>query len=130
MPRLDSIDITALTIALVIVGGTLLAPRFEDAGLIDFPEESICLSQRVLGIECPGCGLTRSTLAMGRWDLRGALALNWLTPAIFFLAIVHLVVRTTKLATGLPRSLRMFDLATLVAIAVLFLVRTIGFYFV
>jgi hypothetical protein len=130
MARLDSIDLIVLAIALAILGGTLLAPRLEDAGLIDLPEESICLSQRVFGIECPGCGLTRSTMAMGRLDFRGAIALNWLTPAIFFLALAHLVVRTTKMVTGVPRSLRTFDLASLVAIGVLFVARTIGFYFI
>jgi hypothetical protein len=128
MPRLDSIDLIVLVIALTILGGTLLAPRLEDAGLIDLPEESICLSQRVFGIECPGCGLTRSTMAMGRLDLRGAVALNWLTPAIFLLALAHLIVRTMKMATGTPRSLRTFDLASLVTIAILFVVRTIAFY--
>jgi hypothetical protein len=36
----------------------------------------------VLGIPCPGCGLTRATLALARGDLRGALALHPLAPLI------------------------------------------------
>jgi hypothetical protein len=130
MPRLDPADIASLTIALVIVAGTLVAPRIDEVGLIDLSGESLCLSQQILAVECPGCGLTRSTVAMGRWDLRGAVALNWLAPAIFILASVHLVLRTTRLVVGRPYSLRSFDLATLVAIVVLFVVRTIGFYLV
>ena len=35
-----------------------------------------CPMATVLGIPCPGCGLTRATLALLRGDVRGALALH------------------------------------------------------
>ena len=42
-----------------------------------------CPMATVLGIPCPGCGLTRATLALLRGDVRGALALH---PLVFVLA--------------------------------------------
>ncbi len=44
-----------------------------------------CPMATVLGIPCPGCGLTRATLALLRGDVRGALALH---PLVFVLAPV------------------------------------------
>ena len=35
-----------------------------------------CPMAGVLGVPCPGCGLTRATLALARGDLRGALHLH------------------------------------------------------
>jgi Protein of unknown function (DUF2752) len=42
-----------------------------------------CPMATVLGIPCPGCGLTRATLALLHGDVRGALALH---PLVFVLA--------------------------------------------
>ena len=36
----------------------------------------LCQMAGVLGVPCPGCGLTRATLALGAGDLRGALHLH------------------------------------------------------
>ena len=41
-----------------------------------------CPMAGVLGVPCPGCGLTRATLALCRGDLRHALALHPLAPVI------------------------------------------------
>ena len=41
-----------------------------------------CPMATVLGIPCPGCGLTRATLALLKGDVRGALALH---PLVFVL---------------------------------------------
>lgn len=46
-------------------------------------EAPLCPSATLLGIPCPGCGLTRATLALLRGDVRGALALH---PLVFILA--------------------------------------------
>jgi Protein of unknown function (DUF2752) len=50
----------------------------------------VCPMAGVLGIPCPGCGLTRATLALFRGDVRGALALHPLAPVIapLFIAAV------------------------------------------
>jgi Protein of unknown function (DUF2752) len=42
-----------------------------------------CPMATVLGIPCPGCGLTRASLALLHGDVRGALALH---PLVFVLA--------------------------------------------
>jgi hypothetical protein len=45
--------------------------------LVDFP---ICPSRGLLGVPCPGCGLTRATFAMLRLDLAGMLRFHPLAP--------------------------------------------------
>ena len=47
---------------------------------VGFP---LCPMAGVLGIPCPGCGLTRATLALLRGDFRSALSLH---PLVFVLA--------------------------------------------
>jgi hypothetical protein len=42
----------------------------------------LCPMAGVLGVPCPGCGLTRATLALCRGDLRQALHLHPLVPLI------------------------------------------------
>ena len=68
-----------LRIALV----ALLLGAFALAVHSDFP---LCPLASSLGIPCPGCGLTRATLALFHGDLRGALRLHplvWLLTPLF-----------------------------------------------
>src|SRR5512139_2582425 len=41
-----------------------------------------CPSRALLGIPCPGCGLTRATLALLRGDVAASLALHPLAPVV------------------------------------------------
>jgi len=47
----------------------------------------LCPMAGVLGIPCPGCGLTRATLALAHGDVQTALALH---PLVFVLAPIFL----------------------------------------
>ncbi|MCA9079914.1 MAG: DUF2752 domain-containing protein [Planctomycetaceae bacterium] len=38
------------------------------SGLPQFPLPELCGSRALFGVDCPGCGLTRSILALGRGD--------------------------------------------------------------
>jgi len=58
----------------------LLAGAAALGALTDTP---LCPTAFFLGIPCPGCGLTRATLALLHGDLRGALQLH---PLVFILA--------------------------------------------
>ncbi|MDX1583638.1 MAG: DUF2752 domain-containing protein, partial [Thermoanaerobaculia bacterium] len=115
-------DQISLLVAGAIVVGTLAAPAIDAAGLL--PEKTVCLSQRLAGIECPSCGLTRSVVALGQGDLQRSLGLNWLAPSLFALALLHVAARVGKLLRPSVR-LRTFDLATLATIILLYLVRAI-----
>ena len=61
----------------------LLAGAFALAVHVDFP---LCPLASTSGIPCPGCGLTRATLALFRGDVRTALHLHplvWLLAPLF-----------------------------------------------
>lgn len=47
-----------------------------------FLEAPLCPTAALLGVPCPGCGLTRATLALLRGDLSGALHLHPLVPVL------------------------------------------------
>ncbi len=49
----------------------------------------LCPTALVLGVPCPGCGLTRATLALAHGDLRAALGFHPLAPLLVpLLAVV------------------------------------------
>jgi Protein of unknown function (DUF2752) len=75
----------AMTMVFVLIPLTflLLPTDFFDKG------EAVCLSVRLLGLECPGCGITRATMHLIHLDVNGAIFYNILsfatTPLIFWL---------------------------------------------
>jgi hypothetical protein len=44
--------------------------------LVDLPLPEVCTSQRLLGLDCLGCGLTRSFISIGHGDLLAAWRFN------------------------------------------------------
>ena len=62
--------------------------------LIVFARVPFCPMASVLGIPCPGCGLTRATLALARGDLRQAFALH---PLVFVLSPLFIVAVSNTL---------------------------------
>lgn len=68
--------------------------------LVDFP---LCPMRHVLGIPCPGCGLTRATESLVVGDFDAALYFHPLVPIILPL-VAWMVVRITLVTAGLlPR---------------------------
>jgi len=58
----------------------------------------ICPFRFLTGIPCPGCGMTRSFLAIARGDLSQAVFYNLFGPvlfAIFLIAIIHIALELT-----------------------------------
>jgi len=59
------------------------------AALVVALEVPLCPTASVFGVPCPGCGLTRATLALLRGDARTALHLH---PLVFLLAPLYFAV--------------------------------------
>ncbi len=57
------------------------------------PLPEICMTHRLFQVPCPGCGLTRSTLAMVRGDLPAALEFNPAGPFVFALIASQVPLR-------------------------------------
>jgi len=93
-----------LVIALAALAGSFILQPSGQGGLfvyvpvlrqrIELPDT--CMSRRLLGISCPGCGLTRSFVAIARGDLRGALAYNPMGPVVFLLVVLQIPYRVIE----------------------------------
>jgi hypothetical protein len=55
-----------------------------------------CASRVVFGISCPGCGLTRSFVAMARGDVGAALRFNPMGPVLFVLCWLQIPYRLAE----------------------------------
>ncbi len=82
-----------------------------------------CPFHAVTGVDCPFCGMTRATLALGAGDVRGALALHPLAPVVVIGTLALLVIvalgRGDLLLTGKR------PLALLAAVAVIWILRLV-----
>ena len=89
----------AMTLAL---GCMLLASRFlEPPGAIN-----VCFFNLVTGLPCMTCGLTRAFHAISLGNLRDALAYHPLSPLLYGLAVLHLLVAVLRLLGWRARLLR------------------------
>ncbi|MGD9637130.1 MAG: DUF2752 domain-containing protein, partial [Pirellulales bacterium] len=69
---------------------------------IKLPE--MCGSRALFGIECPGCGLTRSFIALAHGDLAGSLAyhrVGWLLALAVLLQFPYRVWMLREMRTGI-----------------------------
>jgi hypothetical protein len=97
--RVEHLWILGLAL-IALLGSFLLQPR-GDTGLYltapvwgaRLPLPDTCLSRTVLGISCPGCGLTRSFAAMARGEIVSALQLNPCGPLLFILCCLQIPYR-------------------------------------
>jgi Protein of unknown function (DUF2752) len=90
-----------LGLALIALGGSFILQPSGTGGLyVPIPMSGTrfllpdtCWSHAVFGIQCPGCGLTRSFTAMARGEVRAAFALNPCGPLLFILCCVQIPYR-------------------------------------
>ena len=100
--RVEELWILALAVA-AIAGSFILQPS-EHGGLsvtvpllgtrISLPEA--CMSRRIFGISCPGCGLTRSFVATARGDFRSAVKWNAMGPVLFVVVLFQIPYRALE----------------------------------
>ena len=58
----------------------------------------ICLSKSVLGVDCPGCGITRSFRAIFMMNFQHSWTLNPLAPPIFLFLLLQIPLRSIALS--------------------------------
>ena len=110
--------LTLLFAWLPLVGGPDLMPR-----------QTVCWSGLLFGTVCPGCGLTRSFVALAEGSLADAWRLNRMGPLLFGSIVTLVVLHGLRLAGFNLRRLGTFDLALAGALAAALVGHTLAFYF-
>lgn len=91
----------------ILVASAILNPAPEGLTLPGLPGRSLpslCVARNVFHVNCPGCGMTRSFVAMANGELRLAFALHRIGPVVFLLVLVQVPLRAYAVLTGaLPR---------------------------
>ena len=59
---------------------------------------SICLFRNILGIPCPGCGMTHAFLSIGHGDIPGAFSMNPLGVVVYGICVLMWLQLLVRLA--------------------------------
>jgi hypothetical protein len=82
----------------------------------------------ILGLRCPGCGLTDSFVLLAGGDLSGAVAANPLGPVLFAMLVLIILTRLIKARWPAVRAWRAIDAALGALVIAALVVRTVAFY--
>lgn len=91
-------------VAAAVVGATALTTAVVVPESMSTNGPVLCPFRLVTGLPCPGCGLTRSWVAIGHGDLHGAFAYNAFGP-LSMAFVASLVVLVAAVALTVPRRL-------------------------
>lgn len=96
--------------------------RVEFRFLPDYPLPHVCGSRGLFGVDCPGCGLTRSFIHLAQGDWTASLAVHRLGWLLAFALLVQFPYRLLALRFGKrwPRDrllLKLFGYSLIVALA-------------
>lgn len=86
-----------LVCALVLLLSVVLDPSAEAVRLGDWTLPPLCVFKNTLGVECWGCGLTRSFTFMGHGQPGAAFELHRLGPVLFVVVLAQLPLRAWRL---------------------------------
>jgi hypothetical protein len=99
--------------------------RVELSGFAGLVAPELCGSSMWLGIDCPGCGLTRGFVRLAAGDWTGAVAWNRVTPLLALAVVAQLPYRGAMLL-GWPPARRFAESAWPHAFGWLLIVALIG----
>lgn len=77
--------------------------RIDVAGVSRWPLPPTCMSRELLGISCPGCGLTHSFVDLAHGRFTAAIAEHRIGPLLFAIVLLQLPYRAIALSGGLQR---------------------------
>ncbi len=98
--------VTYLAMAIAVLGlSFVLAPGAGDHVVVPFlPGQpavpALCASQLFFGVPCPGCGLTRSFIAIAHGRFSQAFALHWIGVPLFLATAYQVAYRPWMIARG------------------------------
>ena len=100
-------DVTMLCIAVAVLVLSFALrvradQRVELLGLSGLPAPEMCGSRLWLGIECPGCGLTRGFIRLASGDWSSAIALNRAAPLLAIAVLTQIPYRLAMLLDWPP----------------------------
>ena len=93
---------------LLLLGGVFLVSFLYQPPAV--PRFTVCLFKNMTGLDCPGCGLTRSFCALSRGDLGAAFYFNKLGPFIYGACLI-LWLRAALALAGWRRPVGAIDRA-------------------
>ena len=103
--RVRDVSMLLLAIAVIVLSLTLRIradQRVELPGLSGFPVPETCGSRFWFGLDCPGCGLTRSFIRLASGDWSSAVALNRVSPLMALAVLVQIPYRLASLRAWPP----------------------------
>lgn len=90
-------ELWMLTVAVVVTGlSVLLQPSDDAVSLFGWSVPPLCLFQNLFGLECWGCGLTRSFTYMGHLEPAMALDRHRMGPVFFLLVVAQIPLRSWR----------------------------------
>lgn len=120
-----SFVVTTLSFVLVTDGPTDVVIPWLNLAL-----PSTCNMQNMLGLDCPGCGLTRSFVSLAHGDISASLAFNpagILMFGVVLFQIPYRIAQLWRLHRGLPSwNLNMLSLWVWAPIGVVLMVQWLG----
>jgi hypothetical protein len=111
---------------IVVLLTLLISPRFLSRTGFQF---GLCIVKKTTGIDCPGCGLTRSFIYLCHGNISDSFRLHPLGPIIFLFFCLMLLNRVAKLVLGhiiVPRLESQYTYITLAAALLMVWFRKFG----
>lgn len=91
-------DVFVLVLTLgVAIASVLLDTTSEQVTLFGYDVPPLCAWRNFTGMECLGCGLTRSFVFMGHAEVIEAFKLHWMGPALYVFAVAQVPYRMMNL---------------------------------
>ena len=85
----------------IVVASAILTPTDSVVMLFGWEVPPLCTWKRITGMDCPGCGLTRSFTYMGHGELLSAYGRHRLGPLLYAGVALQVPWRLFKLVRGL-----------------------------